>query len=337
MDTPRLTPAALGFPPFLPRAPWWGGDLQTLRNFLVRRRARLADYAGLRLVLPLGDGSGDRLAVALNLPAPQAVAKPLAVLVHGLTGGEDSLYMRRSAAYLLGLGYPVLRLNLRGAGPSRPLCRLRYHAGRSEDFAAVLDALPPPLAAPGVIAIGFSLGANMLLKYLGERGGQTRLKAAVSVSAPLDLAAAARWIMRRRNALYHAYLLGNLKREALQPSAELSAEQRRAIRAARSIWEFDERFVAPANGFAGAEDYYARNSSGRFLDAIGVPTLVIYAQDDPWIPPTPYLSRDWQRNPRLLPLLPERGGHVGFLGRNHRVPWHDLCIGRFLASALSQP
>lgn len=282
MDTAELSPsAATRFPPFLQRAPWWGGDLQTLRNYLVGRPARLEGYAARRLVLPLEDGSGDRLAAALSLPEPQAVSRPLVLLVHGLTGSEDSPYIRRSAAHLLGLGYPLLRLNLRGAGPSRPLCRFRYHAGRSEDFAAALAALPRPLVAAGIIAVGFSLGANMLLKYLGERGADVPLQAAVAVSAPIDLRAAALGIMRPRNAIYQTYLLGNLKREALARGAELDATARWAITAARTIWEFDDDFVAPANGFADAEDYYARNSSEQFLDRVGIPTLVIYAQDDP--------------------------------------------------------
>jgi uncharacterized protein len=322
--------AALRFPPFRQRPPWWGGDLQTLRNLLAGRRARLGEPQ--RLVLPLADGSGDRLVAALNLPEPPASARPLVVLVHGLTGCEDSANIRASAAHLLGLGYPVLRLNLRGAGPSRALCRFRYHAGRSGDFAAALAALPPSLIENGMVAIGVSLGGNMLLKYLGERGAAAPLHAAVAVSAPLDLSSAAQSMMRPRNALYQAYLLRNLKREALAAGAELRAEERRAITSARSIWEFDELYVAPANGFAGAEDYYVHCAAGRFLERIGVPTLVIYAQDDPWIPPAPYRGHDWRRNPLLAPLLPRRGGHVGFHGTDSRVPWHNRCIAAFLAA-----
>ncbi len=259
--------------------------------------------------------------------------RPLVVLVHGLTGCEESFYVLNTAAHLLALGYAVLRLNLRGAGPSRPFCRFQYHAGRSEDFAAALAALPPGLAVHGVVAVGYSLGASMLLKYLGEQGGAAAVKAAVSVSAPLDLAEASRHLMRRRNALYQNYLLVQMKREATAPGAALSAGERAAIAAARSIWEFDHGFSAPRNGYAGAEDYYARNGARRFLDAIAVPTLVIHALDDPWIPPTAYVAHEWQRNARLMPLLTPRGGHVGFQGRDPRVAWHDLCIARFLEQA----
>ena len=335
MDTHGLSrapaPDAAVFPPFVARAPWWGGDLQTLRSVLIRRHATLAEYPVERLALPLDDGSGDRLLAVLNRPSREAVpARPLVILVHGLTGLEDSFYLRNSAAHLLALGFPVLRLNLRGAGPSRPYCRFQYHAGRSEDFAAALAALPPPLTAAGMVAVGYSLGGNMLLKYLGERGAAVPLRAAVSVSAPLDLAGTSRWMMRRRNALYQGYLLRAMRREALAPGAELSADERGVIRDARSIWEFDHRFSAPRNGFAGAEDYYERNTARRFLDGIAVPTLVIYALDDPWIPAPAYLARDWRRNSNLVPLLPPSGGHVGFQGSDPRAAWHDRCIARFL-------
>ena len=336
MDTARLGGAPglslADFPPFTARAPWWGGDLQTLRNFLIGRRARIAAYPGERLPLAVRDGSGDRLVGTLGRPAERQPGRPLTVLIHGLSGCEDSFYILKSAAHLLRLGFPVLRLNLRGAGPSRPFCRFQYHAGRSEDFADALAALPRELAADGVVAIGYSLGANMLLKYLGERGSDARLKGAISVSAPLDLASTSRRLMRRRNALYQAYLLREMRRESLGPGAELTTAERDAIRSARSIWEFDHRFSAPRNGFMGAEDYYERNASKRFLDGIAVPTLVIHAFDDPWIPATLYQSYDWRRNPSLVPLLSRRGGHVGFQGTDRLVPWHDHCIARFIAS-----
>jgi predicted alpha/beta-fold hydrolase len=334
MDTAGLSErralADLGFAPFAPRAPWWGGDLQTLRNFLVRRRAPIERYPHERLILPLNDGSGDRLIGALGHPLADGPARPLVVLVHGLAGCATSFYMLKTAAHLLGLGYPVLRLNLRGAGPSRRFCRLQYHAGRSEDLGGALAAFPAELTAHGIAAVGYSLGANMLLKFLGERGRAARLGAAVSVSAPLDLVVTARSMMRRRNAIYQAYLLRAMKEESLGPGAEVTAEERRAVRAARSIWAFDHGFSAPRNGFAGAEDYYERNSSRHFLDGITVPTLVVHALDDPWVPAGPYLAYDWQRNGHLMPLLTRRGGHVGFQGADRRTAWHDLCIAQFL-------
>lgn len=317
------------FPPFLARAPWWGGDLQTLRNYFVRARVALASAE--RIYLPLRDGSGDRLAGALHRPAAPGPARPLAALVHGLTGSEQSNYVVNTAVHLLARGSAVLRLNLRGAGASRPSCRFQYHAGRSEDFADALAALPAELTRHGIVAIGYSLGANMLLKYLGERGARA-LKGAVAVSAPLDLAGTARRLMRWRNAFYQRYLLRYMRAESLGAGAEVTAAERAAVLGARSIWEFDDRFSAPRNGFAGAEDYYERNAARHFLDGIAVPTLLIHALDDPWIPPEPYLGYRWPRNSSLIPLLSRRGGHVGFQCRGDRVAWHDLCAAQFLAA-----
>jgi uncharacterized protein len=318
------------FPAFAPRAPWWGGDLQTLRNYVRRPRDLLVGFPGERLELALADGSGDRLVATRHEPA-HATERPLLVLIHGLTGAEASSYIQGSAAAGLAAGFPVLRLNLRGAGPSRSLCRLQYHAGRTEDLADALAALPDALTRDGIVAIGFSLGANLLLKFLGE-GGDRRLRGAVAVSAPLDLAAAARRLLARRNAFYHRIILGHMKEESLAPIAALTDDERRAIVEVSNVVAFDDRFVAPRNGFTGAADYYARCSAGRYLDAIATPTLVIHALDDPWIPAASYLARDWRANPHIAALLPTRGGHVGFHGKGGAPAWHDRCALRFLAS-----
>jgi predicted alpha/beta-fold hydrolase len=319
----------VSFPDFRPQPPWWGGDLQTVRNYLVGRVEDLSAFPLRRLELDLQDGTGDRLAAALNRPATGG--RPLVALIHGLTGCESSRYMLRTAGHLLRAGYPVLRLNLRGAGPSRPLCRLQYHAGRSADLRAALAALPHAEAERGLILVGYSLGANMLLKLLGE-GAPKRVLAAAAISAPIDLMAASLQLRRRRNYVYQRYILGGMKRESTAPIADISASERRTIFAARSVFEFDDTFAAPYNGFTDAAEYYARSSAIHYLDAIETPTLVIHALDDPWIPAAAYLEYDWGRNPHLLPLLPRRGGHVGFNGLVRGMQWHDLCLIRFLAA-----
>ena len=118
------------------------------------------------------------------------------MLVHGLGGSEESPYVGATTSHLLAGGWPVLQLNLRGAGPSRPRCRQQYHAGRSEDFRDALLGLPPPLTTHGIVALGYSLGGNMLLKYAAEHGG---LRGVVSISAPIDLAAASQRFLDPRN------------------------------------------------------------------------------------------------------------------------------------------
>jgi predicted alpha/beta-fold hydrolase len=315
-------------PPFRPRFPWWGGDLQTLANRFYPPR-RLAPHTSERLSFKLSDG--DTLLAMLDRPVAPKVGRPLAIVIHGLTGAEDSAYVLSMACHMLDNGHRVLRLNLRGAGPSRSLCGAHYYAGRSEDFRELLTLLPGDLRQHGIVAVGYSLGAAMLLKYLGEEGTRTPLSAAASVSAPIDLAVTCTSMMRPRNRLYHGYLLGQMKREATGEGARLSASERTAILGSRSIREYDDRFIAPRHGFAGADDYYQRCRPLAFMSAIRVPTLMLAALDDPWIPGTLYSSYDWGSNKALVPLLPSRGGHVGFHGLRDRRPWSDIAVARFFS------
>jgi predicted alpha/beta-fold hydrolase len=317
-------------PPFLQRAPWWGPDLQTVRNLLLPGPGDTA--GGERLLLPMPDG--DRLAARLD-GAAAAQTRPLIVLIHGLTGTEASVNIVRTARRLVEEGWPVLRLNLRGSAVSRPTSRGRYHAGRTEDLAAALRQLSAGLVRNGVVLIGHSLGGNLVLKFMGEGVGDAPVRGAVSVSAPLDLAAASLRIQARRNALYHLYLLNGLKTEALAPGADLTAAQRAAIASARTIYEFDDRFVAPAFGFRDGADYYAQNSAGGFLRGVKRPTLVIHALDDPWIPADCYEAPDWPSLPSIETAFAPGGGHLGFHGRGSPVGWHDLVTAAWLAQEFS--
>lgn len=278
----------------------------------------------------MGDGSGDRLA-ALLTPAPGG--GPTVVLIHGLTGCETSMNMLRATIFHHGQGRNVLRLNLRGAGPSRATCTGDYHAGCSADLAGALAALEdsaPDLSRNGLFLSGVSLGANVMIKFLAELGADFPIRAAVSVSAPLDLAASARCIMRPRNTLYHRWLLQRMKVDC--GGSDLTAAQRAALEAARTVYEFDDQFLAPQHGFASADEYYERTGAGRFLDRVPVPLLVIHACNDPWIPAAPYLEYDWSRNEKLTALLPLAGGHVGFHDPGHSVSWHDRCAAQFFAA-----
>lgn len=319
---------ALSFPGFRSRWPWWGRDLQTLRNTLVGGGPPLEASSCERVEFPMQDGSGDLLLGTLQRPR-EASKRPLVVLIHGLTGSAESSYIRASARHLLGLGYPVLRLNLRGAGPTRGRSRFLYHAGRSEDLRQVLGSMDGRLAGQGVFLVGYSLGGNMLLKFLGEAGRRAILLGAVSISAPIDLAAARLGIEKRRNRIYQRYLLARLKEEASALPVETPTPME--LEGIATIYEFDERIVAPRAGFAGADDYYRCCMALSFLPEIAVPTLVIHSQDDPWIPFAAYRDCAWKNNPRLLPLFSRHGGHVGFHGTGSLVAWHDRCMALFFA------
>jgi len=327
-STISAPPFEAGLQQFRERPPWLGGDLQTMRNFLCRPRIDLRAFRGERLVLPLADGSGDRLVVAVHWPHDERQPRPVVLLIHGLTGCQDSVHLRVTAAYLLRRGFPVLRINLRGAGPSRALCGKHYHAGRSQDLADALAALPTSIKRRSLVAIGFSLGGSVLLKYLGEAGRGTPLAAAVTVSSPLDLMAAARRIMMPRNAPYHWYFLRGCRSEFARGNEEV-----RLAREVNSLWEFDEKVTAPRGGFAGAADYYVRCSAQGFLDEVAVPTLLLHAGDDPIVPVESYRAYDWGRNRRLLAVIQNKGGHVGFHDRRGDV-WHDRISALFFHRVL---
>lgn len=306
-------------PRFVPLPPWIGGDLQTMRNSLRPAGDILAPWPGEVLRFAMKDGTGDELIGTLHRPAEEE-DKPLILLLHGLTGCQESTYVRVTAREMLRVGYPVLRLNWRGAGPSLGKTQGFYHAGRSGDLTSVIGSMSGALARNGIVAIGYSLGANVLLKYLGERGGLSHLRAAVAVSAPIDLHAAQQRIAARRNRRYHRYLLDRMRLERPCPDDIMT------------ILEFDDRVVAPVNGFRDALDYYAQCSSGPRLGGIRTPTLVIHAADDPWIPSRSFREIAWGQFRHVRLLMPWSGGHVGFHALGLKRPWHDEVALRFIAS-----
>jgi predicted alpha/beta-fold hydrolase len=305
-------------PPFRPRLPWLGGDLQTMRNFLVKPKPPIDAWPAEPIAFDMADGTGDRLHGLLHRPKEES-RRPLVLLIHGIGGSRDSAYIRITAVHLLRAGYPVLRLNLRGAGEQPGSTKLFYHAGRTEDLKQVIGSLDGALAARGVVPVGFSLGGNLVLKYLAEYGALAPVMAAITVSASIDLDAAQRRIAMARNRIYHRQIL-----------KWVLSERKEVLPPIRSLLDFDNHFVAPINGFKDAREYYRHSSAGPMLGAIRRPVLMIHAEDDPWIPATSYRGLD--PNPNLISLIPRSGGHVGFHAKGTDVPWHDLALSRFIGA-----
>lgn len=332
IDLAAWTPPA----PFVERFPWIGGDLQTLRNYILRREADLSTWPSRRIEIEMSDGSGDHLIAELHENGDEAKGRPLALLIHGLTGCADSAYIRNTARVLLSEGFAVVRMNLRGAGPGAGsgsgATRFHYHAGRSEDlrdFLTVLQVREPAICAQGFYLVGYSLGANMMLKFLAEYGHEVPVRAAVSVSAPLDLKATQARMMAPRNRLYQNYLLKRMKAETSAAVLEQAGMTRKALHALENIYQYDDQIIAPANGFDGAKDYYRRCSAGPFLEAINLPSLLIHAGNDPWIPAASYILALSLENPQVRTLLLEKGGHVGFHRREGGAAWHDEGVRAF--------
>jgi len=321
---------SLDLPPFKPRFPWWSADLQTIAVLLGTYQANLVPHTSERVCFCMADRSGDILVGMLDRPAEPQANRPLVILVHGITGCENSSHVLNGARHLLALGYRVLRLNLRGCGASRPHCREHYHIGRTADFRRVLSQLPDDLTDNGIAVVGYSMGGAMLLKYLGEEGSFSPLRAAATICAPLDLRRTCEHMQRPRNWLYHNYILAEIKKETLADGGELSAKEREIVRSVRNVREYDDRFIAPRYGFRDVDDYYELCAPLNYMPEIRVPTMVLAAADDPWIPVEYYRDFKWSDNPFLLSVMAEGGGHLGFHSADSNRPWCDTVLEKFL-------
>ncbi len=280
----------------------------------------------------LPGGPGERLAFAMPdgdvLQARRDSARdagadaPTLLLLHGLGGCETSHHMLDASRFFTTRGCAVVRVSLRGAGPSQATCRDWSHAGRFAD----LEALVPQLRTGdgGLVVVGFSLGGCLLLNYLARGRVDPRLRAAATVSTPLDLVTAADVLHRPRNRLYHHYLLRALKADYLNPYGRLSPTERRLLEQARTLYEVDDRVTAPRHGFGRADRYYAYASPLGLLPRIRVPTLLVHAGDDPFVPAAPYAR---VRAPAVTVAVAAGGGHLGFHDRHRH--WHLRRLERF--------
>jgi len=313
--------------PFRRRWPWVTGDLQTVRNVLPGRLAGVPAGSGRRFEIPLSDGSGDRLVARYH---PGRAPAPAVILVPGLTGCEASRHVLQAADAWASAGAPVVRLNLRGSPPGRSLANGHYHMDRVQDLAdacLAVAGLDPGIRRQGFVVVGFSLGGALALRLAQAPSRPAIVKAVVAVSAPLDLPAAAERIARPRNRLYERWLLKRLKRETEPLWRDGPAGLRAAVHSARHIHEFDDALTAKEAGFRDAADYYASCSPSRGMESLAIPTLVVHADDDPWVPPPSVAERA-----PLRVAVTRGGGHVGFHGAGSRVPWYLGAAARFADS-----
>ncbi len=319
--------------------------MQTLRSRLSPPSAPSDALASTRLLrIPMDDGTGDELGVALHTPLPQPAPRPapqMVVLVHGLGGSAESPYMLATAAQLLRGGIAVARLDLRGAGHAGTTSTQMYHAGRTADVRTVLAAVAdepeadPRRDGPTLGLMGFSLGGNVSLKLLGEPLGRLPVVAGMSVSAPLDLAVGGEYLRRVAFGAYESAMLRGLKADVARFAGPLGDDVLAQVMSARTLEEFDNAFTARQNGWRDAAEYYAVNSSAQYLPHITVPTLVLHALDDPVVPPGPYRSIDWSGLERSGPVrraITDYGGHVGFHQAGGRPPWYAEQAVEFFTS-----
>ncbi|PKM29475.1 MAG: hydrolase [Gammaproteobacteria bacterium HGW-Gammaproteobacteria-11] len=305
---------------FRPAAWLPGGHLPTLFSPLLRRPPRL-ERRRQRLTLSDGDF------LDLDWYGPDNPATPCVILLHGLTGSSSSLYILGQQQALANQGWQSVAVNWRGCS-GEPNQRARgYHSGASEDLAEVVAQLHAAQPERPFAAIGYSLGGNVLLKYLGETAADCPLRAAAAVSVPFRLDQCADRIKVGFSRVYQARFMRDLlayvvnKRRLFAHQGQ-HAEQARldalgTLEGMDSFWDFDERVTAPLHGFASAEDYYRRCSSRFFLGAIRVPTLLVQALNDPFVYPHSVPERQELSASTQMELF-TGGGHVGFI---EGPPW----------------
>ena len=298
-------------------APWWlpGGHLQTLCAAL--RPPPRPELSRERWATPDGDF------VDVDFCGPRAGR--LLVLFHGLEGGSDSHYARALAAQASAAGWRVAIPHWRGcSGEPNKLARA-YHSGDSDEADWILKAF----RQTGLSCVGVSLGGNVLLKWLGERGeaASALVRRAVAVSAPLDIAAAGEALDRGLNRLlYTRMFLATLKPTSLAKLEVFPGLYDGArLRAARTFREFDDLVTAPLHGFRDTDDYWARASSKAYLERIRVPTLLLNARNDPFLPEQALLAATRRAAASVVLEFPRTGGHAGFLsgpfpGRHDWLP-----------------
>lgn len=315
---------------------WWlrGPNLQTLWGKFFRRNAN-PETSMERLSTPDGD--------FLDLHhLPGRTGGPLLVLLHGLEGSIHSHYIQGLLAEATKRRWHAAVLVFRSCGSELNRTRRFYHSGETTDLAFALNHLSASFTNTPFLLAGVSLGGNVLLKYLGEQGDRIspRVLAAAAVSVPYDLGRSADHIDRGFAKVYQQSFINSLKAKAIaKADAFPDLGDREGLGSIRTIRDFDNRITAPVHGFDSADDYYRQSSSLGWIDRVRVPTLLLSAVDDPFLPPQVLdeVRSLAKENLSLHLEFSEYGGHVGFVAG--KSPFHaryymEERVGDFLASHL---
>ncbi|WP_324732319.1 hydrolase [Pseudomonas paeninsulae] len=307
---------------------WWlpGPHLQTLWNPLCRKPPQL-QRPRERLWLEDGDF------LDLDWHGPHAAEAPLVLVLHGLTGSSSSHYVLGLQQSLAARGWASVALNWRGCSGEPNLLARGYHSGASDDLAETISHLRAQRPMTPLYVVGYSLGGNVLLKYLGESGSDSRVQGATAVSVPFRLDQCADRLGLGFSRIYQAHFMNEMV-AYVKTKQRLFAHQGMADRLTtldnlgaldgmRTFWDFDGRITAPLHGFSDAQDYYKRSSSRYFLSGIATPTLIIQAADDPFVFRHSLPEAD-ELSPSTQFELHEQGGHVGFIDGSPRRPGYYL-------------
>ena len=323
--------------PFKPQPLMRNPHIQTIAGANARSRSDI-EFRRERVELPDGDFVDLDFADVKDATwAELGDYKPIVMIIHGLEGNARSGPAHGIYRYLSHRGVRCLGMNLRSCSGEMNRTATLYHAGATEDIAYVHGWLEERFPNTQIGFVGISLGANMLLKYLGENGDSLtdRLVAGVAISPPFDMVKGAAVLSKGAGLLYARHLLRSLKAKALQ-KAPLVRDRidMKAVEAADNFRDFDGAFTAPLHGYQDWYDYYSRTSSQNFLAGIRVPTLLLRAVDDPFFDPADIPYEAVAANEFLYGGFPQHGGHVGFI-EGWRVGnytfWAERQAARFLA------
>ncbi len=267
--------------------------------------------------------------VLLETQQPAGAARGDIVMVHGLEGSGEAVYIESLAAAALDAGFAAHRFHMRTCGGTERYADTLYHAGLTSDLAAVLRLLRAENRAP-VFLIGFSLGGNVVLKLAGELGesAASLLRAVCAISTPIDLAACSRRMDALENRIYQYRFVRRMRARLCATGRYQPAD----FAGLRTVTAIDDRITAPSFGFGNATNYYRTQSALRFLPAVRVPTLLIQSKDDPLVP---YASFErLPANPSIELLATPHGGHLGFLGRQPHRFWLDETVMGWISGAV---
>ncbi len=247
---------------------------------------------------------------------PHASERPVLLALHGLESSSSAHYMRGMADKAFRAGFNVVLLNQRNCGGTEALAAGLYHSGLTNDADHVIRELTSRDGMTEVVVAGYSLGGNLALKLAGDYGADApaELRGVCAVSPVMELAECVRALERRQNIAYHWNFVRGLKarmrRKAQCHPGRFSLEHLQRI---RSVRDFDEAYTAPHFGFRDAADYYHRASAMRVIERVEVPTLIITAEDDPFVPSAPFKDPRVTANPHLQVVITRHGGHCAFL------------------------
>ncbi len=273
----------------------------------------------------------------LDLDWSRVGARRLVVISHGLEGNSRRPYVAGMARAVNADGWDALAWNFRSCGGEMNRCLRFYHSGATEDLDAVVSHALASGTYDEVALIGFSLGGNLTLVYLGERGSAlpAEVSRAVVFSVPCDLAAGARQLARPINYIYMRRFIRTLRQKMELKQKDFPDQiDLTGIERLRTFQDFDDRFTAPLHGFRDAEDYWAKCSSRGFISGIRVPTLIVNAANDPFLVPDCFPVKEVEGHAQVRLEVPSSGGHLGFVCFNEQdLYWSEERALRFLREA----